>query len=348
MSLNIGTMTGKSRELADTMTRRNIDIACIQETMWKGAKAREIGESYKMFYHGYNTKKNGVAIVVGEKWRDNILEVNRISDRIITAKLLIDTININIVSAYAPQVGCTDEEKEEFWEELEELIRSLSAKDKIVIGADLNGHIGRGNTGYERWHGGFGHGEKNQEGDNILKFTQAYDLALGNSFFKKREDHYVTYMSGTNRTVVDYILVRRQDLRDLKNYKVIPGESIASQHRLLVATMEFKAHHNKQQRARVKKIKWYMLKQQEKKDELSLRLAERMGGTKEEEETTWEEICNMINTNAKEILGETSGGKYAEREYWWWNGDVQKAVKEKRDSFKKWQSSRTTEYLADY
>ena len=38
MSLNIGTMTGKSRELADTMTRRNIDIACIQETRWKGAR----------------------------------------------------------------------------------------------------------------------------------------------------------------------------------------------------------------------------------------------------------------------------------------------------------------------
>ena len=57
MSLNIGTMTGKSRELADTMTRRNIDIACIQETRWKGAKAREIGEGYKMFYHGYNNKE---------------------------------------------------------------------------------------------------------------------------------------------------------------------------------------------------------------------------------------------------------------------------------------------------
>ena len=35
MSLNIGTMTGKSRELADTMTRRKIDIACIQETISK-------------------------------------------------------------------------------------------------------------------------------------------------------------------------------------------------------------------------------------------------------------------------------------------------------------------------
>ena len=73
-----------------------------------------------------------------------------------------------------------------------------------------------------------------------------------------------------------------------------------------------------------------------------------MGKRKEKEETTWEDICHMINTNAKEILGETSGGNYVERESWWRNDDVQKAVKEKRDSFKKWQSSRTTEDLADY
>ena len=103
---------------------------------------------------------------------------------------------------------------------------------------------------YERWHSDFGHSEKNQEGDNILEFTKAVDLALGNSFSRKRKEHYVTYMSGTNRTVFDYILVRRQDLRDPRECKVIPGESIASQHRLLLATIEFKAHHKKQQRAR--------------------------------------------------------------------------------------------------
>ena len=91
----------------------------------------------------------------------------------------------------------------------------------------------------------------NQEGDNILEFTQAYDLAMGNSFFKKIDEHYVTYMSGTNRMMIDYILMRRQYLRDLKDCKVIPGESIASQHRLLVASIGFKAHHKKQQRARV-------------------------------------------------------------------------------------------------
>ncbi len=44
---------------------------------------------------------------------------------------------------------------------------------------------------------------------------------------------------------------------------------------------------------------------------------------------------HVINTNAKEILGETSGGIYVEKESWWWHDEVQKAVKEKRDSFNK-------------
>ena len=41
-TLNIGTMTGRRRELADMMKQRNVDILCLQETKWKG-KARNIG-----------------------------------------------------------------------------------------------------------------------------------------------------------------------------------------------------------------------------------------------------------------------------------------------------------------
>ena len=43
-TLNIGTMTGRERELADMMERRNVDILCLQETKWKGSKARNIGD----------------------------------------------------------------------------------------------------------------------------------------------------------------------------------------------------------------------------------------------------------------------------------------------------------------
>ena len=42
-TLNVGTMTGKGREVADLMERRRLDILSVQETRWKGEKVRCIG-----------------------------------------------------------------------------------------------------------------------------------------------------------------------------------------------------------------------------------------------------------------------------------------------------------------
>ena len=41
-SLNVGSMTGRSREVADVMKRRKINILCVQETRWRGNKARDL------------------------------------------------------------------------------------------------------------------------------------------------------------------------------------------------------------------------------------------------------------------------------------------------------------------
>ena len=48
VSLNVGTVTEKSRELADMLDRRRLDIACVQETQWKGSNPREIRDVYKL------------------------------------------------------------------------------------------------------------------------------------------------------------------------------------------------------------------------------------------------------------------------------------------------------------
>ena len=66
-TLNIGTMTRRGRELADMMERRNVDILCLQETKWKGSKARKIGGECKIFYNGADRRKNGIGVVVREE-----------------------------------------------------------------------------------------------------------------------------------------------------------------------------------------------------------------------------------------------------------------------------------------
>ncbi len=36
-TLNVGTLTGRTRKLADALRTRRVDFACMQETKWKGA-----------------------------------------------------------------------------------------------------------------------------------------------------------------------------------------------------------------------------------------------------------------------------------------------------------------------
>ncbi|KAK3510332.1 hypothetical protein QTP70_001369, partial [Hemibagrus guttatus] len=146
-TLNVSTMTGKGRELADMMERRKVDILCVQETRWKGSKARSIGAGFKLFYYGVDSKRNGVGVVLKEEFVRNVLEVKRVSDRVMSLKLEIEGVMLNVVSGYAPHVGCELEEKERFWSELDEVMESIPTGERVVIGADFNGHVGEGNRG---------------------------------------------------------------------------------------------------------------------------------------------------------------------------------------------------------
>ncbi|KAK3544202.1 hypothetical protein QTP86_008342 [Hemibagrus guttatus] len=195
-TLNVGTMTGKGRELADMMERRKVDILCVQETRWKGSKARSIGAGFKLFYYGVDSKRNGVGVVLKEEFVRNVLEVKRVSDRVMSLKLEIEGVMLNVVSGYAPQVGCEVEEKERFWSELDEVMESIPTGERVVIGADFNGHVGEGNTGDEEVMGKFGVKERNLEGQMVVDFAKRMDMGVVNTYFQKREEHRVTYKSG--------------------------------------------------------------------------------------------------------------------------------------------------------
>ncbi|KAK3572941.1 hypothetical protein QTP86_010545 [Hemibagrus guttatus] len=228
---------GKGRELADMMERRKVDILCVQETSWKGSKARSIGAGFKLFYYGVDSKRNGVGVVLKEEFVRNVLEVKRVSDRVMSLKLEIEGVMLNVVSGYAPRVGCELEEKERFWSELDEVMESIPTGERVVIGADFNGHVGEGNTGDEEVMGKFGVKERNLEGQMVVDFAKRMDMAVVNTYFQKREEHRVTYKSGGRRTQVDYILCRRGNLKEISDCKVVVGESVARQHRMVVCRM---------------------------------------------------------------------------------------------------------------
>jgi hypothetical protein len=72
---------------------------------------------------------------------------------IIMIKLIFGDLILNVISAYAPHVGLSDDVKRRFWEDLEDMVRGAPSSEKFFIGCDLNGHVGTVRGGL-RWYMG--------------------------------------------------------------------------------------------------------------------------------------------------------------------------------------------------
>ena len=244
-SLNVGTLKGKMTELGAMLEQRKIDIMCVQETNFRGKKATQLGNGFKLYYMGQEPHINGVGIILAPPLIPTVIEVSRISDRIIAVKMVIEKQITNVISVYAPQCNCPPSEKELFRDMLDQVVSVIPPNELVLIGGDFNSHIGTERNGFERIHGGHGYGALNEDGEHTLQFAQAYDLAIANSFFQKRESHLITYQSGGHRFQIDFMLVSRRHLRNVTDCKVIPGQTIAAQHQLLILTSISKKNRQK-------------------------------------------------------------------------------------------------------
>ncbi|KAK3559780.1 hypothetical protein QTP86_020729 [Hemibagrus guttatus] len=317
-----------------------------KETRWKGSKARSIGAGFKLFYYGVDSKRNGVGVVLKEEFVRNVLEVKRVSDRVMSLKLEIEGVMLNVVSGYAPQVGCELEEKERFWSELDEVMESIPTGERVVIGADFNGHVGEGNTGDEEVMGKFGVKERNLEGQMVVDFAKRMDMGVVNTYFQKREEHRVTYKSGGRSTQVDYILCRRGNLKEISDCKVVVGESVARQHRMVVCRMTSMVCKKKRSKIE-KKTKWWKLKKEECCEEFRQKLRQALGGQVVLPDD-WETTAEVIRETGRKVLGVSSGRRKEDKETWWWNEEVQDSVQRKRLAKKKWDMDRTEENKQEY
>ena len=341
---NMGSMIGRGRELVEVFKKRNIKIACIQETRWSGKSARELGEGYKIFYSGEKDTKYGVGVILDPTLKNNVVEVSRPSDRLMRVKLIMEGETWNVISAYAPQTGLDVTEKQRFQEQLEDCI-SETPNERVLIGADMNGHVGKSAGTFKGIHGGKGFGTRNEDGEKILESAESLGLVLVNTCFEKKKEHLITYKSGGNETQIDYIMVRKEDFKKVKNCKVIPGEEVVTQHRLLCVVINLEG--DKQMKKKLKpKIKLWKLT--EGRQQYRQEVVNNYKIEEENVEDTWNKMKTTVIAAAEKVCGRTKGGKPIEKETWWWEKDVQDSIKEKKNAFKSWQKDRVESKKEEY
>ena len=93
----------------------------------------------------------------------------------------------------------------------------------------------------------------------IPDFAFPSELTIVISYFRKREDHLVTFMSDITKTQIDYFFIRADNRLVYKDYKVILSEQLGTQHQLLVMHVENRSSKRKKRLVSDPKIKWWNL-----------------------------------------------------------------------------------------
>ena len=151
-------------------------------------------------------------------------------------ELGVEEMVVNIIRACALQVGCTEEEKET--EQMDQEVSATLDGERVIVGGHQNGHVGRSREGIERTQGGWGMRDRNDEGEKKVDTAMNLDLAIFDTFFENKMNQFVTYNSGGRESQIDLLMCRRCHLKEVINCKVINGEAVAAQRRVLVMDWE--------------------------------------------------------------------------------------------------------------
>ena len=199
----------------------------------------------------------------------------------------------------------------------------------MLVFGDSNRHVEKAPEGFNGVHGGRGFDSRNAVGIRILDLCTVANLVITDTFFMKPDSHLVTYQSGNSCTQVDYILIRRSDLKQIQNVKVIEDEERVNQHKLRVYQINLRTQSRKQLSLPRKKRIWKLWKPeaQEKykkavKGSINSSTFLSDPDSEVDAESIWTEIKYCWINTCDSVCGWTKENCKQERETWCWDETV--------------------------
>ena len=230
---------GKLENVKLEMGRLKVQILGLSETRWtKSGSFRT--EDYTMYYSGGDEHERGVGILLNKKVANSVVGFWLVSDRIAIVKLKAKPFNINVIQVYAPTSASTEEELEEFYEELDKCKKECKDHEVNIVMGDLNATVGR--ERHTEIVGSEGLGKMNGRGENLMEWCEQNDQIIMNTWFTKHPRKLWTWKSpgGITRNQIDYITVNRRFRNTVRDIRTHPEADCNSDHHMLVGKIKVK------------------------------------------------------------------------------------------------------------
>ena len=123
---------------------------------------------------------------------------------------LICNSHLTLISAYAPTMTYSDEEKEQFYLELSNTLDSVPKNDKLLILGDFNARVGNSCNTWSNVMGHHGTYKMNSNVLLLLSFCAEKGLTITNTLFELPVIHKSTWIYARPKHwhQIDFIITR--------------------------------------------------------------------------------------------------------------------------------------------
>ena len=342
--------------IADMFKERKMDVLALSETKVKGKGERE-WESERLVVSGVSERcraREGVAVMIKRSLWGSVVEYKCVSSRLLWVRMKVAGERIVIVGVYGPGMERSENEREVFWESLNECLSTFDDNERIVVLGDLNAKVG--DRVVEGVIGKYGVPGVNENGERLVEVCIERRLSVGNTWFQKRMIQKYTREgeNGQERSLIDYVLVDERSKRFLEDVNVYRGAAGGmSDHYLVEAIVRMKGV-VKREREEVngkRVVRVCELEKAEVREAFVVLIVnewERIRNTRvlsvEEE---WETFKSIVMACAARVCGYKSIGRKKQGSAWW-DEEVKELVREKRRLFELYVTDRSERSREEY
>jgi len=220
--------------------------------------------------------------------------------------------NIIVVNVHASSEEKSDEAKDSFYEELEQVFDHFLKYHMKMLLEDFNAKVERENIFKSTIGQDSLHQDSNDSGVRLVNFATSQSLEVKSTMFPHRNIHKYTWTSPDSKTHkhIDHVLIDRRWHSSALDVRSFRGADCDTDHHLVIAKVRERLAVGKQavQRFDRQRFNWRKLNESEVREQYQIEITNRFAALEnlnndEDVNRTWENIKENIQTSAKESLG---------------------------------------------
>ena len=337
--------SGALKKLLSQLDLYNTDITALQEIRWTSEGIID-KENHTIFYSCDKTRHVfGTGFIENKRIKHLVTDFKAKTPRICKLRVGGLFFNYSLICVHAPTEEKDDDEKDNFYEDLDQIYEECPKRDVKIILGDLNAKIGQEEV-YRPIIGKYSlHTLSNDNGIRLTDFTSSKNMVVASTLFNHKDIHKMTCRSPDWRTYnqIDHLLIDARHVSNVMDVRTFRGANIDSDQYLLISKIRSRiSNARKMYGSCARKFNSEKLKISEissaYREQLNEYLAKHVDNDNDDINGAWMLLKNAITQTADAVLDRMERVTYTD----WFAAECEQATTRKNLTYKRMQQRNHT------